>query len=402
MGDNKANKIYKVIMLILITVIATFIVTSVGMYNYFTKTKTGSNEILSKMQISDNLDEFENLTTKLKYVKAYLERYYIGELDTNSMTEMAIKGYTAGLDDDYTEYLTEEEYEDLMISVTGDYVGIGIYMYKDNKGNIVVLAPIEGSPAEEAGLQANDIIISIDGEQCNGMDIEVAASKVKGQEKSVVELEIIRGNETLIKKIQRRSIKIKTSKSEVLDENIGYISLSIFDEDSSLEIEKSLDDFKKQGIKKVIIDLRDNTGGIVAEAVNFCELFLDKDDIIMRSYDKIQQETVIKAEKDKKYEIDLVILVNGYSASATEIVAAALQDNEVATIVGTKTYGKGVMQEIIPIFEGKSALKITIEEFKTPNGAKIQKEGIIPDIEIEDDVKTQEDEQLQKAIELLK
>ena len=402
MGENRLNKAYKIIMLILITMIATFIVTSIGMYNYFTKTETGSKEILKSMEISDNEGEFENIIAKLKYVKAYLEKYYVGELDTEQMSEMAVKGYVAGIDDVYTEYLAENEFEDLMISVTGDYVGIGVYMYKDNSGNIVVLSPIEGSPAEEAGLQEKDIILSIDGEDCKEMDIDIAASKIKGVEGTTVELEILRNDETMKKTIERRSVKIKTSKSEILDGDIGYITLTVFDSDCSKEIEKYLDDFQKQGVKKVIIDLRDNTGGIVTEAIDFCELLLNKDDIIMRSYNKQDNETIKKAESNKKYNMKFVILVNKNSASATEIVAAALQDNKAATIVGTKTYGKGVMQEVFPIFGGKSALKITIEEFKTPNAEKIQKVGITPDIEIEDDLKTEEDEQLQKAIEILK
>lgn len=394
METSKKDRIYKIIMLVCMTAIITFMFTTIGMYNYFTKTEKGTKEILKNVEISDNATDLEY---KLKLVKALLDKYYIGELNTDDMLEMAVKGYVAGVDDEYTEYLTKDEYEELLVNVTGDYVGIGIYMYEDSNGNIIVLMPMEGSPAKEAGLQENDVIVSINGESCSDMDINVASSKIKGPEGTTVELEILRGTETIKKTIERRTVEIADSTSKVLDGNIGYIELKTFDEDCSDKIEQYLNDFQNKGIKSVIIDLRNNTGGIVTEAIEFAELFVNKGDIIMRSYNKTEDETVVKAKKGKSIDMKVVLLTNEYSASASEIVTAALKDNKVATIVGTTTYGKGVMQEIVPIFEG--ALKVTIEEFKTPNGDKINKVGITPDIVVEDDLETKEDEQLQKAIE---
>ena len=163
-----------------------------------------------------------------------------------------------------------------------------------------------------------------------------------------------------------------------------------------------LEEFKGQNINSVIIDLRNNTGGIVTEAIDFAELFVKKGDVIMRSYNKTDKETVYKSSSKKTVDMKVVLLVNEYSASATEIVTAALKDNNIATVVGTRTYGKGVMQEVLPMFNGTSALKVTVEEFKTPNGDKINKVGITPDIEVEDNLETDEDEQLQKAVEILK
>ena len=288
------------------------------------------------------------------------------------------------------------------MGVTGDYVGIGVYMYQNNDGNIVVLMPIEDSPAEEAGLKSGDIIVSINGESCLEMDINVASSKIKGKEKTTVDLEILRGTETIDMTIERRTVEIKDSNSKVLEGNIGYIELSTFDEKCSNNIKKYLEDFEGEGIKSVIIDLRNNTGGVVTEAIDFAELFIEKGNVIMRSYNKAGKETVITSDSKRTFDMKVVILVNEYSASSTEIVTAALKDNNVATIVGTTTYGKGVMQEIIPMFEGKGALKVTIEEFKTPNGDKINEVGITPDIEVENNPETKEDEQLQKAIETLK
>lgn len=388
MENNQKNRIYKVTMLVILTAIITFMVTSIGMYNYF-----------SNLTLSQDTDAISN---KIEKVKRKLEEYYIGDFDTNKMIETAVKGYVEGVGDEYTEYLTLDEYDDLLISVTGDYVGIGIYMYQNNDGNIVVLSPMENSPAEEAGLEAGDIIVSINGEKCTEMDLNIAASKIKGEKGSTVELEIIRNNETIKKTVERRNVEIKDSTSRVIDGNIGYIGLSTFDEGCAKNIESYLEEFKGQNINSVIIDLRNNTGGIVTEAIDFAELFVKKGDVIMRSYNKTDKETVYKSSSKKTVDMKVVLLVNEYSASATEIVTAALKDNNLATVVGTKTYGKGVMQEVLPMFNGTSALKVTVEEFKTPNGDKINKVGITPDIEVEDNLETDEDEQLQKAVEILK
>lgn len=397
MENSKRDRIYKVIMLVIITAVLTFMVTSIGMYNYYTKTNKGTVQILSKIDISEDTTELDK---KIEIVKKYLKENYIGDLDFENMQEQAIKGYVDGVKDDYTEYMTKDEYEDLLVSVTGDYVGIGIYMYQDEKGNIVVLTPMEGSPAQEAGLQPNDIIVSINGEECRNMDSNIASSKIKGIQGTTVELEILREGQTIKTTIERRKIEIADSYSKVLEENIGYIQLTTFDEGCSENIKKYIKDFESKGIKSTIIDLRNNTGGIVTEAINFSEIFLNEGDTIMCSYDKKQKETVIKSQRKKETNMRIVLLVNGYSASATEIVSSALQDNDAATLVGTKTYGKGVMQEIFPLFSG--ALKITIEEFKTPKGNKINREGITPDIIVEDNVETEDDEQLQKAIEICK
>ena len=391
MENNKANKVYKVVMLILITAIVTFMITSIGMYNYFVKTNQGRIAVVES--IEKNGDDYSMLNAKLQIVKDYLNDNYIGELNLDQMIEGAIKGY-------YTEYLSKDEYEELIVNVTGDFVGIGVYIYKDQDGNLIVLAPMENSPSEEAGIEAGDRILAIDGENCNEMDINVASSKIKGEAGSTVELEIQRGTETLKKTVTRRTVEISDSASKILDGNIGYIVLSTFDTDCSKKIKKYMEEFQSKGINSVILDLRNNTGGVVEEAVKISELFIDKGNTVLRSYNKTEKETIIKSSSGKYKDINLVVLVNDYSASASEIVTAALKDNKAATIVGIRTYGKGVMQEIQPLFDG--AIKITIEEFKTPNGDKINKVGIKPDVEIEIDKDSNEDLQLQKAIEILK
>ena len=314
------------------------------------------------------------------------------------LTESAIKGYVEGLKDEYTEYLTKDEYDELMVSVNGNYVGIGIYMTQDRYENIVVLLPIEGSPAAEAGLKTGDIITKVNGEECVGKDLSTISNKIKGEEGTTVELEILRENETFTKTIERKTVQVNPMKSEILENNTGYIRLMGFDENCHEEFEKKVDELISKGAKSLIIDLRDNGGGVVDEATDITELFLPKDKTIMIERTKKEGEQITKSEKDAKYNMKVVILTNENSASASEIFVGAMKDNGAAKIVGTKTYGKGVMQELAPLKSG-GALKVTIEEFKTPNGNTINKKGIDPDIEVEDDKKTELDEQLQKAIE---
>lgn len=392
MDFEKKNKVYKTIMLVIVTALITFLVTSIGMYNYVTKTDSGITKIVTS-------SEPTKLDTKIQVIKKYLENYYLGDIASDDeLIEAAIKGYVEGLGDNYTEYLTKDEYEELMVSVNGNYVGIGIYMTQDRYENVVVLLPIEGSPAEEAGLKTGDIINKINGEECVGKDLTLIANQIKGEEGTTLELEILRENETFTKTIERRTVQVNQMKSEILENNIGYIKLVSFDENCHEEFEEKVDDLINKGAKSLIIDVRDNGGGIVDEARAITELFVPKDKTIMIEETKNDGEKITKSEKDAKYNLKIAILANENSASASEIFVGALKDNGIAKIVGTKTYGKGVMQEVVKLSTG-GALKVTIEEFKTPNGDTINKKGIEPDIEIEDDSKTEVDEQLQRAIE---
>ena len=394
MDFEKRNNTYKYVMLVVVTALVTFLITAVGMYNYYVKTEDG----LAKALVTT---ETTKLDKKIQLVREYLDKSYLGEItDEEKLIESAVKGYVYGLGDEYTEYLTKEEYEELMVSVNGDYVGIGIYMTQDKYENIIVLLPIEGSPAEEAGLKTGDIITKVNGEECTGMDLSTVANKVKGEEGSTVELEILRDEKTFNKTIERRKVEINHINSKVLDGNIGYIQILAFDDGCSEEFETKLDELLEKNIKSLIIDVRNNGGGIVTEAINISELFISKGKTIMIERDKNSNEEITKAKTDAKVKPDLniVILTNENSASASEIFVGALKDNEVAKVIGTKTFGKGVMQEIVPVKSG-GALKVTIEEFKTPNGATINKKGIEPNVTVEDNEKTETDEQLQKAIE---
>jgi len=276
-------------------------------------------------------------------------------------------------------------------------------MSQDIYGNVVILLPIEGSPAEEADLRTGDIITKVNGENCADMELSVVANKVKGEEGTTVDLEILRDEEILNKTVERRTVEINPITAEVLEGGIGYIEILSFDNECSKEFEEKLDELLQKNIKSLIIDVRNNGGGIVTEAIDISELFISKGKTIMIELDKDSKEykTIAKTDKKINSDIDIIILANENSASASEIFVGALKDNEAAKIVGTKTFGKGVMQEIVPVSSG-GALKLTIEEFRTPNGNVINKKGIEPDVVIEDNEETESDEQLQKAIEILK
>ena len=395
--DSKVdkNKIYKIIMLITLVALVTFIITSAYMYNKFNDTK--------KVIVSTNNSK---LNAKINSIKKVLEKDYLGEIKEDDLLEGAVKGYVDGLGDEYTQYFTKEEMEEFEEETEGNYTGIGIYMSVLKKDNsIIIIATIKGSPAEAVGLKSGDIIKKVDGKEYTGNDFDKIASYIKGKEGTSVNIEIDREGETLTFDVQRKKIEMYPIESEILDNNIGYISLPSFTENSSKEFKKKCEDLKKKNIKSLIIDIRNNGGGIVNEALEMLDYMLDKDKIMMITVDKQNDEEIEKTKKDSSIDVPIVVLVNENSASASEIFAAALKENNRATIIGEKTYGKGVIQELLRLSDG-SGIKVTTEEYFTPNKNKINKEGIKPDIEVElsenlASTDKKDDTQLQKAIEMI-
>ena len=274
-------------------------------------------------------------------------------------------------------------------------------------GNSIVLSTIKDSPAEKAGVKAEDIITAVNGTSTSDMELEEVSNSVKGEEGTDVTITVYRDGEYLEFTMTRSQVKVYHVESKMLENNIGYISLFTFDEGCSDEFEANMDELINQGATKIIFDLRYNTGGIVDEALDIIDLFVDKGDTTLIEMDGKGNETVITSEKDKKYDVELVILTNEYTASSSEIVTGALVDNEVATTVGTTTYGKGVIQNVYSLSDG-SVLKLTTTEYYTPNRNKINKVGIKPDYEVQLDENnvtedgTIFDNQLEKAKEILK
>ena len=403
MEEKKRFKAYKVIMLIVLVSFITFLITSIGMYQYFTNNSFGKQLVVS----SENNGE---ITSELSKYRALIDKYFLGEVDEEKLKEGAIKGYIEGLDDPYTEYISKEDMEDYLTDATGNFVGIGIYMVQDTETNkIMVLAPIKGSPAEKAGILPGDLIVSVDGVTYTAEEMTVASSKIKGEVGTAVKIEVLRGNETLNFELTRENIKVNPVEGKKLENNIGYIEFSSFDDGTAEEFKTKFEELQEQGIKSLIIDLRNNGGGIVDEALKIADYILEKDDVILYEVDKNEKETVEKSKNDPIINMPIIILTNENTASSSEILAGALKDYGKAKIVGTKTYGKGVIQQLLTLPDG-SGLKITSEEYLTPNKTKINEIGIEPNEEVKlpDSVKNvltveeKDDTQLQKAIEMIK
>ena len=403
MEEKKRFKIYKIVMLVILVAFITFLLTTIGMYQYFTKSGSGQ-------KIISTSSENQDIATELSKYKKIIDKYFLGTSDEEKLKEGAIKGYIEGLDDQYTEYISKDDMKDYLEDTTGNFVGIGIYMTKDaNANKIMVLSPIKGSPAEKAGILPGDYIISVDGVTYTADDMSVAANKIKGEVGSSVKIEILRNSETKTFEIKRENIKVNPVEGKVLENNIGYIEFSSFDEGTADDFKAKYEELAKKGIKSLVIDLRNNGGGIVSEALQIADYILDKDDVVLYEVDKNNKEEIEKSENAPIINMPIVLLTNGNTASSSEILAGALKDHGKAKIVGTKTYGKGVIQQLLTLPDG-SGLKITSEEYLTPNKTKINKIGIEPDekVELPDSVKNvltveqKDDTQLQKAIEILK
>lgn len=402
MEKERKYKIYKWIMIIALTIFITFMITSISLYTYFLNNPINANvsATSTSKKIAGNLEKYREI----------IDKYYLGEVDENKLEEGAIKGYIEGLGDPYTEYISKEDMEDYLNDTMGNFVGIGIYMVKNTTyDKIQVLSTIKDGPAEKAGIQAGDLIVSVDGITYTASDMTTAANNIKGEAGTKVNVEIQRENQIIKYELTREKVKVNPVEGKVLENNIGYIQFSSFDETTAEDFKNKFEELNKKGIKSLIIDLRNNGGGIVDQALEIADYITDKDSVLLYEVDKTNKETVKKAQNDPIINMPIVILTNENTASASEILAGALKDLGKAKTVGTTTYGKGVIQQILRLSDG-SGLKITIEEYQTPNRNKINKVGIEPDekVELPDtvtnifNVKENEDIQLQKAIEMLK
>ena len=398
MNSEKAQKVYKIIMLIIITALVSSLITAVVV----TERLTSSSSIESIA----NGDGTTGIETTLAYIRTLLEKDYIGELDDEQMIETAIKGYVAGVGDEYTVYYTKEEMDAQYDEAMGNYVGIGIYMIVNyEKGTIEVVEPMENSPALEAGMQEGDMIISVNGEELTPENVRELSNEIKGEEGTTVELGIKRGEKILKLEVERKRIEVSHIEAKMLENNIAYIQVLDFDGGTAKEFKENYETLKEQGATSLIIDIRGNGGGVVDEAIDMLEMICEKDSTLLIETDKDGNEEIIKSEENPIIDMPIVVLVNENSASASEIFAGALKDYEKATIIGTKTFGKGIIQTLLKLSDG-SGLKMTTNEYCTPNRNKINKVGIEPNITVElpediEEITEENDTQLQRAIEEL-
>lgn len=348
-------------------------------------------------------------TALLDKVQAILQKKFDGDIDSKKQSEGAAAGAVAALGDPYTVYLDEKANKELNDDLKGQLSGVGIEMGQKN-GKLTVIAPLDGTPASKAGVRAGDVIAGIDGTDTRTMTVDEAVTKIRGQAGTEVTLTIIRGGESPKEvKLTREVISVPSVSYELKPGNVGYIKVRQFGETTAKDFENALSSLKAQGATSVVIDLRDDPGGYLQGAVDIASEFLKPGQKVVEERSRHDASKMLTAEGGGLFEEGkVVVLTNGGSASASEILAGALHDNGRATLVGEKTYGKGSVQEIICLSgvqltsscDGAS-LKVTVAHWFTPNGINISKEGIKPDTEVQltnDDYNASRDPQLQKAL----
>jgi len=351
---------------------------------------------------ADNDDVYQGLSNFTR-VLDLIQRNYVENVDGQELTNKAIQGMLQSLDP-YSAYLSPERYRDLEIGTSGEFGGVGMEVTTEN-GYLKVITPIEGGPAEKAGIKPKDLIIEIEGESTKGMVVQEAVSVLRGPKGSPVNITVEREGVSQPLKITliRDKITVKSVKYKMLDNQIGYIKLSQFQEASSKELRNALSELESQNGKKlrgVVLDLRNNPGGLLGEAIEIVDEFIDQGLIVsVRGRTEGQTREYYATKNGEFQEYPIVVIVNDGSASASEVVAEALQDNNRATILGTNTFGKGSVQTIIRLEDG-SGLKLTTAKFYAPSGRSISEIGVTPDVIVEND--DSKDKQLDTAVEILK
>lgn len=385
-----------VVITIIVTALVSIVITAFLYYTYLN----------SKGAIVESFDSSASVEDKLNVIRTEIEKYYLNsdEIEDSELVDAALKGYVAGLGDEYTELMTAKEYEDLEQELS-EYVGIGIYVGQSLNGEAVILAPVgDESPAFKAGIKEYDVIVKVNGEDVTGLELDEVTNKIKGKEGTKVKITVDRDGEEKEFEVERKSIKVSEIKYEMLDNNIGYIDFDSFTETAHTEFANAYKELKKQGAKKLIIDLRDNTGGYVETAEAILDMFLNKGETEYITVDNKGNEVTTTAKGNKVIDMPVVLLTNEYTASASEIMSGCLKDHGLVTIVGTKTYGKGVIQSVLPILDKSAYLKVTTMKYMTPNKNEINKVGIEPDKVVELDEETLDDKldnQMEEAIKIL-
>ncbi len=404
--DGKKNKWKRVTGIVALLIVTNLI--TLGLSNYISF-KLPDGKVIVSRKTYENIVDFEKLYT----IKDKLDRYYLGEIDINKLIDGAATGMTEAVGDPYTTYMNAEEFKDFYSQTEGNYVGLGIQVgVKEDK--IVVVATFENSPAEKVGILSGDIIESVNGTKVEGKDLEKAVKTMKGEKGEAVELTLSRENKGSFNvKAVRDEIEMITVKKEMIDSQVGYIQVTMFDENTSSNFENAIKDLNSKGMKSLIVDLRENPGGLLDQTVNMCSQFIPKNKNIVYTEDKNGNRKDYNSVGGIAEGLPLTILIDEGSASASEIFTGAIKDYKLGTLVGTKTFGKGVVQTTFyrdrDGFRDGTALKVTISKYYTPNGQNIHGIGIEPDILVEypEELKGKAydksvDPQFEKALEVAK
>lgn len=359
-----------------------------------------------------NLDQVRD---KLSQLQLLVDQYYLfeDEIETGKEEAGIYQGFLYGLNDPYAVYYTKEELQSFMDETAGSYCGIGAMVSQNiTTGVATIIRVFEGSPAEQAGIRPGDVIYKVDGEEVTGVDLTLIVNNyVKGEEGTEVVITVFREEEEEYQDITvtRSPIDVQTVSGKMLEDGIGYISVLEFDQITDSQFTTQIEELKKQGMEKLIVDLRNNPGGELTTVVSMVDYVVKDGGRILTVADKYGKEEVYQAEDGHSLDLPMAVLVNGNSASASEVFTGALKDYGAAVIVGTKTFGKGIVQTLLPLSDG-SAVKLTTNHYYTPDGHDIHGKGIEPDVEVELNeeaavmpvIPEDLDNQLQKAIEILK
>lgn len=342
---------------------------------------------------------------KLGTIKGIIDKSYIGDVEESELEEGLYRGYIDALGDPYSVYFDEEETKDLMETTTGEYSGIGAVMAQEkDSGMIRVLRVYEKSPAEKAGMKDDDILYKVEGKEVTGEDLPEVVKQIKGQKGTAVNLTVIRGktNEEVELTAVRDIVEAQTVEYRMLKDGIGYVAVSEFDEVTLDQYKNAIQSLEADGMRALVVDLRSNPGGNLKTVCDMLDYMLPEG-LIVYTEDKDGKRQEMKSDEKNQFTKPVAVLVNGYSASASEIYAGAMQDYKAGTIVGTQTFGKGVVQRIFDLKNGTS-MKLTVSEYFTPKGRNINGKGIAPDVKVEyepDENNPEADNQLDKAVEVL-
>lgn len=343
---------------------------------------------------------------KIAELKKLIDENYLHDVDEEELQEGIYKGYISGLDDPYSVYYDEEETKSFYETTEGEYDGIGAVLSQNMDTGIITLVQIyDDSPAMKAGLQDEDILYKVDKEEVTGEDLTEVVSHIKGEKGTTVDITVLRGeeNEEVTVTVTRDTIQAQTVEYRMLEDNLGYIAVSEFDSVTYDQYQQALEDLQNQGMQGLIVDLRNNPGGNLSTVCDMLDLMLPEG-LIVYTEDKDGNRQEMTSDDEHQFNLPMTVLMNGNSASASEIYAGAIQDYGLGKIVGTQSYGKGVVQQIFDLKDG-TCVKLTIAEYFTPNGRNINGEGITPDVEVEyekDENNPDADNQLEKAMEILK
>ncbi len=379
-----------IIIIIIVTLISSMI------------TYTGITFIPGKKIISEEAyNSYETIMhryAKLESLYQTLDEYYYQKLDQDDLIEGMCYGLFEGTGDPYTNYMSKEQYENFNIKTTGKLEGIGVNLGVSTEGYIIVISTIKGSPAEEAGVKSGDLILSVDNVEYKGSQIDMAIANMRGTAGSKVDVAFLRDGKKIEFNLVRAKIKLPSVFAETLDDNIGYIYISSFESETDEDFKKELHGFEVKGVKGLIIDLRNNGGGIVESGTEIADLLLDEG--VLAYTEGKSEERLYMNTTEGKTNLPYVLLINGGTASTSEILAAGIKDNKGGKIVGTTSFGKGIIQSMAQLKDG-DAVKITVAQYFSPKGKVIQEVGVKPDYIVELSENENEDLQLSKAIQLL-